>query len=50
VSVVIGITDDTETQLIGNDLAEGDPVIVGKTFAPAEHGKPSVSLFSGLKP
>jgi HlyD family secretion protein len=48
--VVIGITDETETQLIGNDLAEGDMVIVGKAFAQNEHRKPSVSLFSRLKP
>jgi HlyD family secretion protein len=50
VDVVIGITDDTETQLIGNDLDEGDMVIVGKTFAKAEDGKGSVSIFSRLKP
>ena len=50
VDVVIGITDDTETQLIGNDLDEGDMVIVGKTFVKAEDGKGSVSIFSRLKP
>jgi HlyD family secretion protein len=46
--VVVGITDETETQLIGNDLAEGDLVIVGKAVAQAERSK--TSLFSKLKP
>lgn len=50
VNVVTGITDETETQLIGNDLAEGDRVIVGKAFTSAGNNPPSVSLFSKLKP
>lgn len=50
VDVVIGITDETETQLIGNGLVEGDLVIVGKAFAQIQDDKPSASLFSRLKP
>ncbi len=50
VDVIIGITDETETQLIGDDLAESDRVIVGKASAPGRRGKASASLFSRLKP
>lgn len=50
VDVVVGITDETETQLIGDDLVEGDLVIVGKATAQGRRRDAPASLLSRLRP
>jgi HlyD family secretion protein len=46
--VIVGITDDSETQVIGGDLKEGDRVIVGLALGSEKNFKPSGNLLSNL--
>lgn len=46
--VTVGITDDSQTQIIGGDLKEGDRVIIGLAFGSDANAKPSGNLFSNL--
>ena len=48
VRVTVGITDDSETQVIGDELKEGDRVIVGFAIGSEGNTKPSGNLFSNL--
>ena len=46
--VIVGITDDSETQVIGGDLKEGDRVIVGLALDSENDFKPSGNMLSNL--
>jgi HlyD family secretion protein len=48
VRVMVGITDDNETQIIGGELKEGDRVIVGLALGSEKDFKPSGNLLSNL--
>jgi HlyD family secretion protein len=48
VRVTVGITDESETQVIGDELKEGDRVIIGLIFGSDANAKPSDNLFSNL--
>ena len=49
VAVVVGITDETETEVIGDELAEGDRVIIGKAAPRADRVNTVGSLLSRLR-
>jgi HlyD family secretion protein len=46
--IIVGITDDSETQVIGGDLKEGDRVIVGLALDSENDFKPSGNMLSNL--
>jgi HlyD family secretion protein len=48
VRVTVGITDDSQTQIIGGELKEGDSVIIGLALGADRNAKPSGNLFSNL--
>jgi len=48
IPVLVGITDDSETQVLEGELKEGDRVIVGLVVAPDGGAKKTGSLFSNL--
>ncbi|MBN2809928.1 MAG: efflux RND transporter periplasmic adaptor subunit, partial [Deltaproteobacteria bacterium] len=47
-SVLAGVTDETQTQILSEDLKEGDKVIVGLSFTAGGARKDRSSLFSAL--
>ncbi|MBI9086725.1 MAG: efflux RND transporter periplasmic adaptor subunit [Desulfobacterales bacterium] len=50
IEVILGITDETETEVIGDDLAEGNRVIIGKAVSKPDRMKTAGSLLSRLRP
>jgi len=45
VSIRVGISDESETQVIGGELNEGDKVIIGLALASDEAPKQSDNIF-----
>lgn len=48
VRITVGITDDSQTQVIGGDLKEGDSVIIGLALGSDAKANPSTNFFSNL--